>query len=478
MSFKRGTFYLFFAWGFWVLAAYVMNAWLARQFSPEVIGSTYGLVMSILWWIEIVVINGMPYTLQKFIPGNENNALSILKSGLRIQAMVGVVLFGVVFAASPMIAAAFRSPSLAWIFRIAFIDIPLLGLFHIFVAYQNGMKHFGRQAVLFMVYAAGRLVFLILFVSVFKSIAGALMANAAGSFAGLIVGVVFLLKGRRRDHAETYEHHPVRPMIRFAVPSLFYFLMLHLFFFVDFWTVKINLTDQASGFYYVASLIARVPFFVFLGLSATLLPTIAGGLHSGRLDSVRSTIKLSFKILLLFSAPILMFMTLFSTDVVSFVYGADYAPGGEILRILIWSITLLTFLSILTTIINADNRPSVSFAITAVCIAVDIALNIAMVPRWGVIGGAAATTIAVGMGCVAGIGIVHRRFKTIFDLRSVMRIALSMAGMGIACFVLRRMDLHFLIIGIIGGSVYMGMLVIMKEITAQDLFSLQSGGVE
>ena len=61
MSFKRGTILLSIAWGFWVIVAYLINAWLTRRFTPEVIGA-YGLVVSVVWWIQIMVINGMLLT--------------------------------------------------------------------------------------------------------------------------------------------------------------------------------------------------------------------------------------------------------------------------------------------------------------------------------------------------------------------------------------------------------------------------------
>jgi stage V sporulation protein B len=164
---------------------------------------------------------------------------------------------------------------------------------------------------------------------------------------------------------------------------------------VDFWAVTIYLSDEVSGYYYMASLISRVPFFIFLGLTATLLPTLSSELFAKRMQSVRGTIRISMRILLLFSAPVLVMVTLFSREIVSFVYTSQNAPAGDIVQILIWSITLLTLLSILTTIINADGKPTVSFILTGSCVLLDIVLNLILVPRYGVTGAAAATTIAV-----------------------------------------------------------------------------------
>jgi len=248
--------------------------------------------------------------------------------------------------------------------------------------------------------------------------------------------------------------------------------MLNLFFYVDFWTVRYFFSDEVPGFYYLASLIGRVPFFIFLGLTATLLPTLSSALHENRLESVRETIRTSTRILMLFSAPILVFLTFFSRESVVLVYTAQNAPAGDILQILIWSMTFLTLLSILTTIINADNRPMVSFIIAGISIVLDVSLCLYLVPRFGAIGGAVATTISVCAGCVAGSIWVYRRFGALFGGRSVLRILTSMAVMVVICFGLKALNVNFILTGFAGAAGYLLMLLGTKELNMKEMTGL------
>ena len=130
MSFRRGTVYLTAAWSVVVLTGYVFNVWLARTFTADQYG-VYGVVMAVLVWIEIVIINGLPYAVQKFVASDSENAGAILHAAGRIQAVVAVILFAVSYLAAPLIAAFFRDARLTWLFRLAFVDILVYGFFHL-----------------------------------------------------------------------------------------------------------------------------------------------------------------------------------------------------------------------------------------------------------------------------------------------------------------------------------------------------------
>ena len=83
-GFKKGTIYLILGWTTQLCAGYFLNFWLGRKLGVEGYG-TYGVVMSILLWIEVGVISGLPTAIQKFVSANESRALSIMKAAVRIQ---------------------------------------------------------------------------------------------------------------------------------------------------------------------------------------------------------------------------------------------------------------------------------------------------------------------------------------------------------------------------------------------------------
>jgi O-antigen/teichoic acid export membrane protein len=63
MDLRKGTLFLILAWAVVLVTGYGLTLVLARLLTREALGD-YGLVMSVLVWLEIVVINGLPVAVQ------------------------------------------------------------------------------------------------------------------------------------------------------------------------------------------------------------------------------------------------------------------------------------------------------------------------------------------------------------------------------------------------------------------------------
>ena len=122
MNIKQGTLYLMLSWAIVLLVGYALNLWVAKTFGPDQYGM-YGFVMQILLWVEIVIINGLPYSVQKFVSSNQSKAFGILRTATWMQLFVSIGLFLLAFSSVPWIAKLFRDARLNLYLRIAFIDI-------------------------------------------------------------------------------------------------------------------------------------------------------------------------------------------------------------------------------------------------------------------------------------------------------------------------------------------------------------------
>ena len=147
LDFKRGFVFLVIGWAIWIIAGYFINIGLARYLGPEMYG-IYGLVMSVLLWLEIFIITGVPYAVQKFVASDEKNAYSILRTAGFIQGTVIGFLLVFSFFAAPLLANLFDDKRLILYFRVAFINILFFGIYYLYVSFQNGLRNFGRQSLL------------------------------------------------------------------------------------------------------------------------------------------------------------------------------------------------------------------------------------------------------------------------------------------------------------------------------------------
>ena len=468
MNFKRGTLYLILAWASLPLTGYVLNVWLARYFGPESYG-TYGLVMSILTWLEIFVITGLPYSVQKFVASDEQNAHAILWTAGRIQIIVVMGLFSICFLAAPLLAALYKNDRLVPYFRVAILHLVFYGFFHLLVAFQNGLRRFGRQALLFVVYSVGKMGFVFLLVVLLHSLSAAFLANSAGSLVALLVGILFI---RDREKRPVYKS---RELVRFAIPTLLFTMTFTLILNVDLWVVRYFLGDKISGLYFAASMIARIPYFLVLGVTATVLPTVSWQLATDAMDKARSTIESSLRFLLLVALPIGILLTMYGHETVHLLYSSEFLSAGSILTVLIWGVIFLSFMLLLMTIMIADHRPEMAFCVTVLAVLIDIVLNILFVPRYGAVGGAMSTTIAAGFGSVTAMIFVFRRFRVMVNITSLLRIGFAGVLLWLGVEIVGVQGNTFIWVSIAGLLFYFFLLFIFREVTWQDLLNLLPG---
>ncbi|NQT24466.1 oligosaccharide flippase family protein [candidate division KSB1 bacterium] len=462
MSLKQGTFFLVTAWTIFLLTGGLLNIGMARILGPEQYGQ-FGLVFSILFWLEILIVNGLPYAVQKFVASDENQGPAILWAAFRIQILIAVGLFGVSMAMSPIIAKIFNDNTLVNLLRFAFLDILFLGLFHLITAYQNGLRRFSKQALLLIAWSVLRVVFMFLAVWLTRSLPFIFIANAVGAFTGFLIGLVLVKPWQNRMFYDS------RKIIHFMTSSLIYFFMLNLFFNMDLWVVRYFLGNESSGFYVAASMMAKVPYFVFMGLSATVLPMVSLGLANKDMSHVMQTIRHATYFLTVLAIPFAVMIMVCRPGLISMIYTNLYLPASSILGILVWGMTGLAFFALFTTILNADNKPLISSIVSFAAIGINFLLCIFLVPRMGPTGGALSTTISVWLGTLVTIVIVFNRFGTILRPLSGLRILLSAAVAGWISTLLPTDGIQVLWIFPLGLIVYILLLVLTGELKPKTL---------
>ena len=94
--FLRGLIYLLIAQTVFSLCGFAIHFGLARLFKPELYG-TYSVVISILTWVQLFVISGIPVALQKFIAEESKAAYTLKSMAVRIQVVYSFIVFCVVF---------------------------------------------------------------------------------------------------------------------------------------------------------------------------------------------------------------------------------------------------------------------------------------------------------------------------------------------------------------------------------------------
>lgn len=415
----RGTLLLMIGQIVFVLSGYAVNIVLSRTLGVEQYG-LFGVVMSVLVWVELSVIVGIPTALQKFIGENNQQAYTLRRAAFDLQWKYAALIFFLFFAAAGMVARALNDDRLAFYLRVASADIVLYALYRLFVNVHNGMRNFGRQAVASIVYALGKMAAIFLLVWQGMAVVGALIGNALGSALGLLSAVAM-----RTNIQPAHSAFEKTRMIRYAAPIIVFTLLINLFLSVDLWFVKAYLDSTAAGYYVAASTIAKAPYFLFLALSFTLLPSLANARKSQDAQRAGTLILQSTRILLGSLALMATLVMSSAGSLIELLFTELYAPAEPILNILICGLAFLTVFMVFATMLNVDDRPAIAVWICAGVGFANLGLNLWWVPRFGATGAAWATTLSTFVGMLWSGAMVWRKFGVLVNLRTVLRAAFA-----------------------------------------------------
>ncbi|WP_214041208.1 oligosaccharide flippase family protein [Methanoculleus sp.] len=463
----QGTTYLLIAQIIFLLSGYVVHIGLGRTLGPASYG-IYTVVISIATVINLFLTTGIPQATSKYISENPIQAKRVLRSSLKISVLFSLALSGVVIASADGIAYLLQDQSLAFYIPIVALMIVATGPRTVTVAYFNGIGDYKVQSILVGLYNVLKPVLILLLVFLGFSTFGAIVGFALSPVIPLIIGL--FLVGRYTVIKS--EHFPIQTILLFAAPIIVLSATINLILNLDLFFVKGILIDNVfTGYYSASAQIAKIPYFLMAAVTAALFPAVSASMHEH--ERVQNYISESLRYALLFILPGTAMVAATSTAAVTLIYSDIYQPAGAPLTVLIVGMCLFGIFALLTTIVSAVSRPGVAMAMGIGVLAVDFALNWLMVPAFGMVGAAGATTLS----CTFGLGIaaahVYWRYQVLMPVASAAKILAASLLVFIALYSVPVSGPMLLVAYGAAGVGYFLVLYLMDEIQERDIERLR-----
>jgi O-antigen/teichoic acid export membrane protein len=167
------------------------------------------------------------------------------------------------------------------------------------------------------------------------------------------------------------------------------------------------------------------------------------------------------------SLPIAIYTSLLAVPLASLLFGAGYTRTADVLRILIWYTVVTMVANVFAQALIIQNRQRRTLAIRSGGLAVNIVLNLLLLPRLGVAGAPVATlTAELGV-----LFLFARSFTFPPDWWRSARAhlwRLAVTGLGLAVSVLLLREIHPLLGAIVGVPVYLGLLLGIGTFAKED----------
>ncbi|UCG54303.1 MAG: flippase [Dehalococcoidia bacterium] len=461
----RGTLYLIIANGVFSVVGYIIHFWIGRHLGPAEYG-IFGVVIYLMTTVNLFITSGFPQSASKYIAEDYSRAGSIIRDANRIQFVFCIIIFGLYFGLSGVIANLFDDPSLTSYIRISTLGIPAYAFFSVYsVGYLNGLRRFSWQALASIGSSITKLAVVFGSVLLGFGVGGALVGYIIAAIVGFVLAWKFL-----NPLKKSKSNFGWKKLVGFGIPATIFAATFFLLMNIDLFVVKaIGGGEAETGYYASATTISRVPHFLIAGLAMTLLPSISRSTSLNNIELTKSYIQQSVRFMLMALIPGVLVVSATSADLLTLLYSSSYLEAAIPLSILVFGVALLTIFYVLSNIILGINKPWIVLSIVLLLAGVDIALSVFLISSYGLVGAAWATTITglIGMSLVAGY--IFTRFRTLICIKSLLRILFASGVVYGTTYFIPSLPLWLPAIYIGLSLVYIGILWVTKELTKDDL---------
>lgn len=216
----------------------------------------------------------------------------------------------------------------------------------------------------------------------------------------------------------------------------------------------------AVGFYGAAykpvTVLLAMPTTYFVGLFPALSRT-----YSASHETFREILVRSLRLAWIFALPIGVGGMFLAAPVINILFGPAYANSVPALRILSWSAVFVILRGTYRQALNATHRSRLDLWCGGISVAVNIILNLLLIPRYGIIGAALSIVTADVLWFAMAAYHSHRHIVQVNLLPLLLPSTIAAAVMGI-CFLMSQ-SLFWIAQAAVGLVAYFGILLLLGE---------------
>jgi O-antigen/teichoic acid export membrane protein len=230
-------------------------------------------------------------------------------------------------------------------------------------------------------------------------------------------------------------------------------------------------TEQDVSFYSAAYMLINFLGFVPSVMMSVMFPQLS---HLYRHDRERFAAMLGhlMKLLVYAALPLAVLVAVLAPKIIGVFFGEAYGPSVPTLQILIWTVSLMFFNSFLGNLQVIEGRAVQNSLVVSATAAVNVLLNLVLIPRYSFTGSAVATLVSEMIPLLLIVGL--RLFETRFALavRDVGKALLAALVMGAALVWMEPLPL--VVQAFLGVCAYGLALVACRAYGAEDWHILRS----
>ena len=373
---------------------------LARLLGPAAKGDYYLLIL-LPSTVTALTLLGLPQAFGYFAAKGRTQGM--VAKAISSAVLLSALGFGLTLALLPALRSSILLDLPTEQIVLAFVALPLgLG-----AAFSTAIV-MGRQAVRW--YAAVNLIFPIATTLLLVGILGGLGPSVIGALVVYLIAtaiqtVGFTLAARRVSSSAVATPVSYRELLRYALPFYVANLPVHFSYRIDGYMIAWLITGPSTslGYYSLSVALAELIFFFPDAVSALFFPHVAG---SPREESDRQVGMVS-RVTLLISGSVALLMTP-AAAVMIWVLLPAFGPALPPLLVLLPGVVALSSSKVVAGYMTGTNRPRLRTIVSYATLAVNVASNLILIPRLGIVGAAASSLVSYSFSALLNTIIAAR----------------------------------------------------------------------
>jgi len=379
------------------LLGYAAETVMGRMLGP----AGYGLVgqgISTMFVVGTIAAFGTSQGIARtvaFYLGKDDpaRARGAVLDGLKLTALSSTVVTIALFVLAPQIAQfVFHEPDLPLILRVTALTVPFYVLLLYAVGVLQGLKRvglvvYGQQVLRWGLVLIGFLAFCVLGLNAL----GGVLAHFVSYALATIVLARWIIRSYPLNDRQLGLVSVGRQLIRFSWPLALSSIQANIKGNMDTFALGYFAGSTQVGFYRAALMIAMVLPMGLEAIKLIFMPIISEMCARGEVGRIRTTFHTSTRWVLYITFPLVLLLITFPGDVITLLFGREYASATTALRILTVGVWIRCTLGLAGQVTLAIGKTRINFLEQSVALLTSTVLSFVLIPRLGIVGAAWAT---------------------------------------------------------------------------------------
>lgn len=186
---------------------------------------------------------------------------------------------------------------------------------------------------------------------------------------------------------------PVAQVLRFGVSSMCFTWLGMTLYSLDMILVRQLAGDREAGLYAAAVQWSQFVWFIPIAVEGVMLQSTARWWAEGKTNEMARMTGALLRYVVVACSFLLIFVGVFAEDIISIYFGRDFAEAATALRWLAPGVLVFCIARVVLPVIQSRGHLRPVIAVMTAAMLCDVGLNWLLVPRFGAIGAAQATTM-------------------------------------------------------------------------------------